>query len=376
MVLNPTGATWANNATALGFVWYLGATPAAALVNTTQLFVVSLPVLSAHYGTKEATVELHAAFKGAVNTKSLKDNERAMLDKLIADGAIDTTMAHDLAGMGDTDTGKYREGLARAMGVVSAMFHYAEVFNRRATAIATYRLAVQKGKSHEEAVAEATKMVWETQFDYSNSNRARWMQNNGAKVLLLFRQYSVNMTYFIVKNLKEAVLKKDGFGNNLSAEDIRLARHKIIGLTLTTLGLGGLTAMPLYSVVALVMGMLGDADDSDDDVYKMVKDVVGAEGARLVMQGPTNWLTGVDMSSRTAVDLLKLWYRSPDKNLDAGDFSAELLKQIAGPVFAIPISIYQKTKWRLMAKSSGIEKLCPKFIKDPMQPFRFASGVL
>ena len=52
-ILSPKGSEWANKLTGFGFFWYLGTTPAAALVNITQTAMVGLPVIGARYGFKE-----------------------------------------------------------------------------------------------------------------------------------------------------------------------------------------------------------------------------------------------------------------------------------------------------------------------------------
>lgn len=54
-VRNPSRAGWAQKLTSLGFVWMLGLTPAAALVNLTQNLQVALPILGSRYGMAESS---------------------------------------------------------------------------------------------------------------------------------------------------------------------------------------------------------------------------------------------------------------------------------------------------------------------------------
>jgi hypothetical protein len=370
-VLNPNDASWAANLTGLGFLWYLGASPAAALVNTTQLIVTTLPVLSAENGSA-AFAEFGKALKDALSTKRMSADEQAMMTLFQEEGVIDTTMAHDLAGMADTETGKYNETRAKIMGYVSWMFHQAEVYNRRVTALAAYRLA--KANNNQDAVGYARQKIWETQFDYSNSNRARWMQNNAAKVALLFKQYSQNMSYFIVKNTKEALTGKDLMNKGLSKQERKIATRKIAGLTLATLALGGIAATPFYFVLAGLAGAAGDDDESDALMNQLV-DWFGEDWARFIMRGGVNQATGIDISGRMATDLVGLWYRDTGTAKTMDDVFVEFTMQMLGPVVGIGRSAFlgadKMDKYGEMDR--GIENMVPKAVKDIMQAGRFAT---
>jgi len=67
-LMNPSGSKYAAWATSAGFVWYLGLTPAAGVVNLSQTAIVSFPELAATYGA----------------AKSLKALNRSMLEVLAA----------------------------------------------------------------------------------------------------------------------------------------------------------------------------------------------------------------------------------------------------------------------------------------------------
>lgn len=371
-VLNPTDSEKSSKLTGLGFLWYLGASPAAAAVNTTQLVVTTLPVLSADHGSK-AFSELGKGMKDAVSDKNLAADELAMMTLFTEEGVIETTMAHDLAGMADTETGKYNEKWAQAMSVVSWMFHKAEVFNRRATALAAYRLA--KSSNHADPVGYARQKIWETQFDYSNSNRARWMQANWVKVVTLFKQYALNMSYFIVKNTKEAITGTDLIGQTLSTQERKIAKRKIIGLTIATLAMGGLAATPFYFAILALAGMAGDDDeDSRDTLHDMLSDWFGEDWARFILKGGVNATSGVDISSRMATDLLGLWYRTNDEAKDEAEWTQQFFIQQLGPVFGIAINVGEGiVKIKKGEIERGAEQMVPKSIKDLMQAARFAN---
>ena len=71
------------------------------------------------------------------------------------------------------------------------------------TALATYRMAIDEGKTHENAVEIARKLTFDSHFDYSGANRPRIIKNDWMKVFTIFKQYSQNMTYTLVRKLCE-----------------------------------------------------------------------------------------------------------------------------------------------------------------------------
>ncbi len=252
-VRNPSRAGWAQKLTSLGFVWMLGLTPAAALVNLTQNLQVALPILGSRYGMAEsskmmsqATAQyLKAAFtrnrpKGqGILGSVLTGGEKEAMRRAVAQGVIDVTQAADLAGLAENPNAKYSGTWNKAMNIIGWAFHHAEVFNREVTYIAAYRLAMKKHGDHEKAIADAIKDTWDSHFDYSSINRARFMQSDMAAVALQFKQYSQNMTYYLWANLAKA-LKGE------TPEVKAMARKQLLGTLASTFFIGGAGALPLW----------------------------------------------------------------------------------------------------------------------------------
>lgn len=200
-IMNPTDSALTNLISSFGFTYYLGATPAAALVNVAQTALVSYPYLAARHGGVKAMNYLLAASRDAVRTvgniqKTLTNpDELRAYQALEVAGAIEKTQAHNLAGIAEGGMTGYNPAWSKAMEIIGWGFHKTEVMNREATGMAAYRLARADGNSFDEAVKFARDAIFDTHFDYSNANRARFMQSGTAKVLLMFRQYSLNMTW-------------------------------------------------------------------------------------------------------------------------------------------------------------------------------------
>ncbi|TQQ34133.1 PLxRFG domain-containing protein [Vibrio cholerae] len=378
-VRNPSRAGWAQKLTSLGFVWMLGLTPAAALVNLTQNLQVALPILGSRYGMAEsskmmsqATAQyLKAAFtrnrpKGqGILGSVLTGGEKEAMRRAVAQGVIDVTQAADLAGLAENPNAKYSGTWNKAMNIIGWAFHHAEVFNREVTYIAAYRLAMKKHGDHEKAIADAIKDTWDSHFDYSSINRARFMQSDMAAVALQFKQYSQNMTYYLWANLGKA-LKGE------TPEVKAMARKQLLGTLASTFFIGGAGALPLWAITTAIEAaqeIVGDDDepfDAETELKRMLAEAFGKENAALIWHGALPSISG-------RISLNDLWVRSINRDVDASTAYVEYMKQALGPVLGgIGVSWAQG-----LADISndqfarGIERIPPKAIKDVLKTARY-----
>ncbi|MDV2298207.1 PLxRFG domain-containing protein [Vibrio cholerae] len=378
-VRNPSRAGWAQKLTSLGFVWMLGLTPAAALVNLTQNLQVALPILGSRYGMAEsskmmsqATAQyLKAAFtrnrpKGqGILGSVLTGGEKEAMRRAVAQGVIDVTQAADLAGLAENPNAKYSGTWNKAMNIIGWAFHHAEVFNREVTYIVAYRLAMKKHGDHEKAIADAIKDTWDSHFDYSSINRARFMQSDMAAVALQFKQYSQNMTYYLWANLAKAL-------NGETPEVKSIARKQLLGTLASTFFIGGAGALPLWAITTAIEAaqeIVGDDDepfDAETELKRMLAEAFGKENAALIWHGALPSISG-------RISLNDLWVRSINRDVDGGAAYMEYMKQALGPVIGgIGVSWAQG-----LADISndqfarGIERIPPKAIKDVLKTSRY-----
>lgn len=378
-VRNPARSAWAQKLTSLGFVWMLGLTPAAALVNLTQNLQVALPILGSRYGMAEsskmmsqATAQyLKAAFtrnrpKGqGVLGSVLTGGEKEAMRRAVAQGVIDVTQAADLAGLAENPNAKYSGAWNKAMNIIGWAFHHAEVFNREVTYIAAYRLAMKKHGDHEKAIADAIKDTWDSHFDYSSINRARFMQSDMAAVALQFKQYSQNMTYYLWANLAKA-LKGE------TPEVKSMARKQLLGTLASTFFIGGAGALPLWVITTAIEAaqeIVGDDDepfDAETELKRMLAEAFGKENAALIWHGALPSISG-------RISLNDLWVRSINRDVDASTAYVEYMKQALGPVLGgIGVSWAQGLSDISNDQfARGIERIPPKAIKDVLKTARY-----
>ena len=377
-IMNPTDSALTNLISSFGFTYYLGATPAAALVNVTQTALVSYPYLAARHGGIKAMNYLLAASRDAVRTvgniqKTLTDpDELRAYQALEVAGAIEKTQAHNLAGIAEGGMTGYNPAWSKAMEIIGWGFHKTEVMNREATGMAAYRLARADGKSFDEAVKFARDAIFDTHFDYSNANRARFMQSGTAKVLLMFRQYSLNMTWALGRMVWNA-----GFGGD--PEVRRLARRNLTGLLGMSALFSGAMGLPM---MGMIMGALngiqatfGDDDepwDAETELRAFLTGMLGQGGADLLLHGPADRLTGANISGRVGLD--SLWIRDADRELDGRGMFNNLLEQAAGPMGGVLKNVLvgkqQVDEGHIMR---GVETMLPKGLKDMIKAGRYAT---
>lgn len=377
-ISNPQDSSATNLVSSFGFVYYLGLTPAAAIVNLTQTALVTYPYLASRFGAVKAMSYLLAAGRDAGRTlghiqKRLTDPDEIRAHQVLQEmGALDKTQAHNLAGIAEGGMQGYNPAWARAMEIIGWGFHKTEVINREASGIAAYRLARSEGQSFDQAVKLAAETINDTHFDYTNANRARFMQSGTAKVLLMFRQYSLNMTWHLGRMLWKATKGE-------SPEVKRLARRNLAGVLGMSALFSGAMGLPMMGVTMGVLNSIASSFGDDDEPWEaetefraFLSDMLGPDAAAILLGGAVNTLTGADIAGR--VGLSQLWFRDADKELEGRGAYFHLLEQAAGPMGGV-------LKNALVGKQlmdeghlmRGVETVLPKALKDVLKAGRYAT---
>lgn len=388
--MQPTNNPWVSKATGLAFVWYLGMSPAAAMVNLSQTTVVGVPMMAAKYRKAGVAGSIRALTRAsrdfmrgqgksrtdtwsAENAKTLTADERRAMKQGYDRGVIDKTQAHDLASVADSGV-EYNPVREKVMRIIGFAFHHAERFNREVTYLAAYRLAREEGMSHDVAVSSAASMVWRTHFDYSNTSKPRAMQGDTAKVFLIFRNFQVNMLWRLFRDTHQSL-------RGATTEERAEARAQLIGITLSMMGHAGIRGVWGYG---LIMGLLslffpGDSDDLDE----WLQDALLMEGddpltaswnflMGMALNGVPGHALGVDLTNR--IGMPELWFRAPDKDLEGKDLWAFFLEQLAGPFFGIAGNMFTGASQIMDGQFlRGAEKMVPTFVRNTIKTGRYAT---
>lgn len=420
LLMNPKGNPISSFLTSVGFMYYMGLSPAAAMVNLSQTALIAYPIMGAKWNYDKAGKELLKASKDFAKgvefkvpdfsnlesfKKSIGDVYSPNIDKVIKGleldayneavkrGVIDVTQAHDLAGIAQGEDSKVMWYFRPAMRLASGMFHHAERFNREVTFIAAYRLASQAGASQTEAFEQAMDMVYRGHFDYSAGNRARFMQGNIAKVVLLFKQYAQNMIYTLVRNAHQSIYALD-------PKDQREARRALAGILGMHALAAGAIGLPITwmlataSILIAKKSKLGAAafgiaaaaafasGGDDDDPYKLENVIrnwlsdIHPKFADLVFGGVPRAFSPVDLSGRVGLNNLII----PDvqDGLEGADWAKAMQSALLGPVVGISTNAVKGMQEINNGDyGRGIETMLPVVLKNAMKSMRFANeGVL
>jgi len=414
LMLNPTDVgTIPSLLSNVGFIWYLTA-PASAIVNVLGGMIIGLPTLvgqnvranpklSYTQATLNALGQMRQVAGQIIATgfdvergKRIRDNrvdfpslsrskelsgiDKAAYDRFVADGVIDITAAYDQSGLASAPTDTYGGTYHRSIELLSALFHNAERFNREVMAMSAFRAAMEQRKDYkdqalafDESVAVAKDSTQRSMFDYSSANKPRYFQNPVARVVLQFKQFPQQMTFFLTHN---AINMWKG----MSPADRREARARFVG----TMGMAGIfsgvTGLWGFSTVAMIANALvnGLKDDDDEEVFdfeleftKWAADTFGQNAGTLLTRGVGN-MAGVDLASRTKLD--DMWFRDSRKNQDEVEALQSFLVEQLGPTVGLAINAAEAMKlFNTGHADRAIEMIAPAFVKNPLVAIRYAN---
>jgi uncharacterized protein YlxP (DUF503 family) len=434
-IMNPTDTgTIPSFLSNLSFIWYMTA-PASALVNMLGVPAIGVPVVAARYGWGKTSAKMGEYAKKFASTGikneqgeydfptldryNLTPAQRKAYEQLVADGVIDITLSHDLVGMTEAPTNMYTGRSQRAMKILSGAFHGAEKFNREVVAMATFDLAYEKAKASgytddaafKKAIGASKELTYKSMFDYSTLNKPRYFQNEYAKVILQFKQFSQQMTYLLARSVYEAAYKKY---SDAELQDIRLeiiGDHKVnkpdlpaltdkevdaavqdyikgvrseaikrLGGTLgMTAMFAGVTGLPLWSVVAGTMNALQAVFGEDEEEYDFnnwfknwASETFGGFFGDSISRGVASQVLGGDLASRMGLN--DLWFRDTRQSSDEVTALQNTLINLLGPTAGLLITSAETVKqYNDGHLQRAMETASPAFLKNFMKGARYAT---
>lgn len=377
--------------------------PSHNIINSLQPSMVTFPVLAARYGVGKSFDALSRAYRdvsglsliktglkdtvrkakdGRAKTtdllgdikKNLNAKERAMLDYLAERGAIDIDAGFEIdrliksrEGLG----GSLDQGIGYLEGIARQMPQAIEMMNRSVSALATYRLEIGRGASHEAAMAKAQETVNNTQGNYSSSNAAPIFNHPLAKLALQFKKYGQMMYHLLGSNLGKAFKGE-------TPEVRREAIKTLVGITATHVAMAGALGLPTEPFKYLLMGAkaAGLTDTGWNEVENAVREQTanwfGKTGGEIITKGLPRAF-GVDLSARVGLDSVTS-FGEPKSNKDT-DVKSWLFDTLAGAPAAL-VSDWIKGANALTAGdfTTASEKLVPmKFAADLIKAYKLST---
>ena len=319
--------------------------PAYLMVNMTQPWMVTAPVLSARHGYAKAMTQLTRAYRDMGAGRAIAEGGRGfkrvwkdqtadptnfaehfkknlagvsdaaalgkMIDELSATGHIHPEAGMEVHRM-DPGRGALNRGLDRVDGAFRQIVASTEAINRVATAISAYRMELQKTGSHKKAVEYAADMVGNTQGMYSRANNAPIFRNPILKPFLQFKQFPQMMYHLIAKNLYDTFKGE--------TPEVRWQAAKTFaGIVATHTAMAGALGLPTEPIKALLIlsNALGVTDmkvsEVEDALTQKLAQKFGPKAAEIMLHGLTRALgpASIDVTNRMGLSNL-LFFGEPE----------------------------------------------------------------
>jgi hypothetical protein len=274
---------------------YLGANISTAIVNVLDIPTVTLSKLGGTFGFAKSSAALTNAAK-LFFAKQKPAEIQQVIDRGLDSGVVREQRLRDIAEFKNLDS-KYARMKAGVDRVVNWAFAKSDMFNRETALIAAYQLSkakrgkVAEGEFDEEAFNDAKRSVYDIYGSSFPKAGPPIMQNGLARTALTFKQFAINRMLLLTNAIREA-----GKGESKEVRDA--ARKELMGYFGTAYVFAGAQGMPLVgagmTLVSALNGIFGDDDEPYDPEFAL-REAIGLFNYK----GPVNYLTGVDIASRT-----------------------------------------------------------------------------
>jgi hypothetical protein len=357
-------------------MYFLSTSPGYYLQNFTQPWMMSLPVMAARHGYPKTAGAIYNAYfdlKDVMKSAKLFDQQfdfskvpndiKDVIETLVNRSEIDIGISTEMGeftieGQGPvTDTwNKVDKGLRLAVQKVEAI-------NRLTTAIAAYRLELEKTGNRDLAVDYASSIINDTHGDYSAFNAPRMFNTNVGKVALQFRKFQLIQLGLLAKLIKNSFEK---------GPEQQVARKALGYILAQTAVLTGVMGMPGAAAIAWALeGLLGD-EDEPYDIKGQIRDAIGNNDiANIVLYGSPN-LAGVNLSGKIGMgNALSVMPFTEIKDLNGEKTYQIIGTLLGGPAGGMAARMADGMSYIAAGDEyKGLELMLPKGLGDAMRSVR------
>jgi hypothetical protein len=401
--------TFATIMNRLSAITYLSG-PSTALIQPISIVQTGAVILGARYGYKESAYELgkmsafwdeYAVTKKRLdgstawvmptieNSKALNLNEEEKwaVKQMRLRAVTSSTYASELFEFNVKSTeevmSKTEKVKVAAASMTFGLLHSADRIAREVVWIASYRLNRKKGRSPEQSVDNAVLDTNESQGNFADYAKSPLMKAPGGRLALQFTTYAINIMTLLIRNFYRMIAGLDGAG--------RLEAFKIFFGTLSSTALlGGITALPMYSVVMALLSFAWEDKKRPQELKDLDRDTwftqiylpeqlgnvtIGGYNlgdlSDLAAKGVLNKLTGVDFSSRLSLN--NMFFRDvKETQTSREEFLARALER-AGPAANMVLSWMDAYDAFAHGDSQkGLEKVAPAIARNILVAQRYS----
>ena len=425
---NPNPPILARKLSALGYNMYLAGNISSAVVNLTQLPLVTYPKLVAEFGFVPATNMilkiLKQYFKNLFSPSTGRDNNTTLtvpgINASLADVTIFTNDVLKDKGMDKLYTTSLQRNairrttsqelqearneftnigstMDRLMLAANWAFQNSERANREVGIKAAYELAIDNftklkaegklNKTTEQiqdlAIERALKITEEASGTALQELGPRYFQGPIGKVLGTFKRFVFSQLYLQYKlmfNSVGKVLPKNHKSDSSMPIDpdtgapidaIKFARRQLAFITIMATTFAGARGIPGMFLAEAMYELGADEDDPDYQNFDQYMKIVLGDVAH---RGPLNHLLGIDMSNRVGFN--SMLFRHDARRMEDYGYVLGTAVGLAGPVPSLFIQIGDGIKRasddsRRDPVMDAVQMIMPSAIRNPMKGIRY-----
>jgi len=368
-----------DGASYFSYLWFIAGNISSALINTTQLPMIVMPLLGGKYTASKAFAAMDKAmstyFNGGWDTNNAGkkafpsdftfaagDNIDAKYKKLynaaVSRSVIRRSTGYEISELQKTGVKDYVGTKARVVHGLGWLFQNSERFNREVTLLAAFDLAYEASGDVDKAIEEAIKLVNDAHGSALAETGPRLFQQGIGKVAFTFKRFAQAQIYLLAKLFKQAFKDAD-------PKTREVAQSQLIGIFGSSFLIAGLQGMPLFGAVEFLANSLKGDEDEPYDFKAYLRSKFGETG----LKGLLNKTIGIDIASRTGFNGM-VWRDDPKRMSEVGPF-LYVLEQAMGPAYGAYLSAdrgYELFKEGEYMRS--IEAITPSFVRNGFKAFR------
>jgi hypothetical protein len=373
--------------TAFNSVYMLTSSVAYHVVNATQPFMVTLPVLAGTFndyrgaGAALFKTGYGVALKGIkvsgmsqlnpkveVDLDKVPAKYREMLETLQLRQLLDVGLDSDVSNLSRRfDTGF--EGVNEAVNALGSVSHrlyqvsrIVEATNRISAAVAAYEMATKHG--HSDPVGFAIGVTEDTQGNFTRLDTPTLLKFL-PKVMTQYKKYPLMMAHVYADAATKATTG--------DSKEVKQAGLRTLAYTLGHAGVfAGAVGIPGMNMLSWLFFALGGGDEEDKDVERYLRKELGDDAGKLIANGVINSWAGVDLSSKLGQG--NIFSPAPFLRYDDGLF-AVTGQLVLGPSGATLNNFWRSKEFFASGDiGKGLELVLPKGYRTASEAFRYTVG--
>ena len=401
---NPTPGALSSKLSYAGYSFFILGNISSALINLTQIPLVTYGLLAGEFGHARAVAEITKGFKAyfkfhkddntrltafgmpladrtAFGGDFMTPEMKRLFDRALANGIIRRTTNQELQEAKFNRVDPVTGNMVRAEMALGYVFQNSERANREISLIAAYKLAKEKYGNEEVATKRAFELVEQANGPALAEAGPQFFQTGPGKVIGTFKRFALSQLYLQIKLARDIIgplkddpkIPKDIQGNVPSART--LAKRQLASIIVPAFLFAGVKGLPFYGLAEVATNLIDfliPGDDEDElglNFNAKVRSVLGDT----IHRGPLSHFLNIDFSSRTG--FYGLLYRDdPYRRADVGDLQY-FVESLAGPAVAVFITNPTRAieKYQNGDLIGAIQTASPSFIRNIIKAGKLAT---